>query len=64
MKICIVSDSHDRSAPLVSAIVEAQAVIHCGTLIGLNTLRVSLKLGLPIHAVYGNPSAMSLHFTA
>ena len=59
MKICIVSDSHDRSAPLVEAIVEAQAagaqaVIHCGDLIGVNTLRASLKLGIPIHAVHGN----------
>lgn len=59
MKICIVSDSHDRSAPLVAAIMEAQAsgaqvVIHCGDLIGVNTLRASLELGIPIHAVHGN----------
>jgi len=59
MKICILSDSHDRSAPLVEAIVEAQeagaqVVIHCGDLIGVNTLRASLKLGIPIHAVHGN----------
>lgn len=59
MKICIVSDSHDRSDPLVEAIVEAQAagaqaVIHCGDLIGVNTLRASLRLGIPIHAVHGN----------
>ena len=59
MKICIVSDSHDRSDPLVEAIKEAQAsgaeaVIHCGDLIGVNTLRASLKLGIPIHAVHGN----------
>ncbi len=59
MKICIVSDSHDRSDPLLAAITEAQAagaqtVIHCGDLIGANTLRASLKLGIPIHAVHGN----------
>ena len=59
MKICIVSDSHDRSDPLVTAITEAkvhgaQAVIHCGDLIGVNTLRASLKLDIPIHAVHGN----------
>jgi putative phosphoesterase len=59
MKICIVSDSHDRSDPLVEAIVEAQdagaqSVIHCGDLIGVNTLRASLRLGIPIHAVHGN----------
>lgn len=59
MKICIVSDSHDRSEPLAAAITTAQAagaeaVIHCGDLIGANTLRASLKLGIPIHAVHGN----------
>lgn len=59
MKICILSDSHDRSPPLVEAIMESQeagakAVIHCGDLIGVNTLRASLKLGIPIHAVHGN----------
>lgn len=59
MKICIVSDSHDRADPLAAAIAEAQAngaqaVIHCGDLIGANTLRASIKLGLPIHVVHGN----------
>ncbi len=55
MKICIVSDSHDRSDPLVEAqAAGAQAVIHCGDLIGVNTLRASLRLGIPIHAVHGN----------
>lgn len=59
MKICIVSDSHDRSEPLEAAISESlaygvKAVIHCGDLIGVNTLRSSLKLGIPIHAVHGN----------
>lgn len=59
MKICIVSDSHDRSEPLAAAIsaahaAGAEAVIHCGDLIGVNTLRASLKLGLPIHVVQGN----------
>ncbi len=32
----------------------AQAVLHCGDLIGVNTLRASLKLDIPIHAVHGN----------
>ena len=32
----------------------ASMVVHCGDLIGGNTLRASLKLGLPIHAVHGN----------
>ena len=59
MKICIVSDSHDRGPMLARAIEAgategAEAVIHCGDLIGGNTLKASLKLGLPIHAVHGN----------
>jgi putative phosphoesterase len=59
LKICIVSDSHDRSEPLAAAITVAhaagaEAVIHCGDLIGANTLRASIKIGLPIHIVHGN----------
>ena len=59
MRICIVSDSHDRAEPLAAAISEAQAagaqaVIHCGDLIGANTLRESLKIGVPLHVVHGN----------
>jgi len=59
MKICIVSDSHDRADPLAAAIAKAQAigaqaVIHCGDLIGANTLRASVKLGIPLHVVHGN----------
>ena len=59
MKICIVSDSHDRAEPLAAAIASAQAsgaqaVIHCGDLIGANTLRKSIKLNIPLHVVHGN----------
>lgn len=59
MKICIVSDSHDRGPMLAEAIAlakteGAEAVIHCGDLIGTNTVKSSLKLGLPIHVVHGN----------
>ncbi len=59
MKICIVSDSHDRAEPLAAAVAKAQAagaqaVIHCGDLIGANTLRASIKLGVPLHVVHGN----------
>ena len=59
MKICIVSDSHDR-APLLAAAVSAakeagaEAVVHCGDLIGAHTLRPLLALGLPVHFVHGN----------
>ena len=43
------------TAAVTAAMAEgAEAVIHCGDIIGGNTLRASLKLGLPIHAVHGN----------
>jgi len=59
VKICIVSDSHDRAAPLAQAVREAkqagaQAVIHCGDLIGTQTLRGALDVGLPLHLIHGN----------
>jgi putative phosphoesterase len=59
VKICIVSDSHDRADPLAAAVraaVEqgAQAVFHCGDLIGTQTLRAALAVGLPLHLVDGN----------
>ncbi len=59
MKICIVSDSHDRADALAQAVREAkalgaQAVVHCGDLIGTQTLRPALALGLPVHVIHGN----------
>lgn len=59
MKVCIVSDSHDRSEPLARAVLDAQAqgaeaVIHCGDLIGAQSLKPALALGLPIHLIHGN----------
>jgi putative phosphoesterase len=59
MKICIVSDSHDRAAPLQGAVAHAQArgaqaVVHCGDVIGAHTLRPLLGAGLPIHVIHGN----------
>lgn len=59
MKICIVSDSHDRAPLLAAAVSEAkeagaEVVIHCGDLIGTNTLLPLLDLGLPVHLVHGN----------
>jgi putative phosphoesterase len=59
MKICVVSDSHDAS-PMLAAAVEraraagAQAVLHCGDIIGPNTLRAAMRVGLPMHVVHGN----------
>lgn len=59
MKICIVSDSHDRAELLAAAVAAAresgaQAVIHCGDVIGPNTLRGLQPLGLPVHVIHGN----------
>lgn len=59
MKICIVSDSHDR-APMLAAAVRAakeegaEAVVHCGDVIGAMTLRPLLDVGLPVHVIHGN----------
>lgn len=59
MKICIVSDSHDRADALGQAVHEAKAagaelVIHCGDLIGAQTVKPALAAGLPIHLIHGN----------
>jgi uncharacterized protein len=59
VKICIVSDSHDRADPLLNAAQAAQrdgaeAIIHCGDVIGAHTLRPLLALGMPVHVVHGN----------
>jgi len=59
VKLCIVSDSHDRAPMLAAAVAEAktegaEAVIHCGDVIGAMTLRPVLRLGLPMHVVHGN----------
>ena len=59
MKICIVSDSHDRADALAQAVREAksrgaEAVIHCGDLIGAQTIKPALAPGLPIHLIHGN----------
>jgi putative phosphoesterase len=69
MKICIVSDSHDRADALARAVGEgaalgAEAVIHCGDLIGAQTVKPALAHGLPVHAVHGNNlgDAQALHF--
>lgn len=59
MKICLVSDSHDRADALEQAVREAkalgaEAVIHCGDLIGAQTIKPALALGLPVHLIHGN----------
>ena len=52
MKICIVSDSHDRADALAQAVHEAkgqgaEAVVHCGDVIGAQTLSSTIALALP-----------------
>lgn len=59
MKLCIVSDSHDRADALAQAVREAkaagaEAVIHCGDLIGAQTVKPALAQGLPMHLIHGN----------
>jgi putative phosphoesterase len=59
LKICIVSDSHDRADPLARAVREAaalgaRAVIHCGDVIGTQTLGAAMAVGLPMHVIHGN----------
>jgi predicted phosphodiesterase len=59
MKVCIVSDSHDRGDLLARAVERgrdwgARAVLHCGDVIGAHTLRATLALGLPLHVIHGN----------
>ena len=68
MRICIVSDSHDRAPMLAAAVSAARdagalAVIHCGDLIGANTLKPLIELGIPVHTVHGNNlgDATALH---
>lgn len=59
MKIGVVSDSHDHGALLAAAVTRArdwgaQAILHCGDVIGPSSLRPALALGLPLHVVHGN----------
>jgi putative phosphoesterase len=59
MKVCIVSDSHDRADALAAAVRKAKelgagAAIHCGDVIGTQTLRGALDTGLPMHVIHGN----------
>jgi putative phosphoesterase len=69
MKVCIVSDSHDRADALSQAVGAAkargaEAVIHCGDLIGAQTVKPALTHGLPVHVIHGNNvgDVQALHF--
>lgn len=59
MKLCIVSDSHDRRDLLLAAVTEAKSlgaeiVLHCGDVCAPTALRPLQKLGLPVHVIHGN----------
>jgi putative phosphoesterase len=59
VKIGVVSDSHDHGTRLAAAVERArawgaQAILHCGDIIGPNSLRRAMAVGLPLHAVHGN----------
>lgn len=60
MKVCVVSDSHDRRDLLFKAVNTAkekhgaEIVLHCGDLCAPNTLMCLVKLNLPIHVIHGN----------
>jgi len=59
MKICIVSDSHDKRTLLENAVAQAkalgaEAVLHCGDVVAPSTLKVLQPLGLPVHVIHGN----------
>jgi hypothetical protein len=68
VKICIVSDSHDRRTRLAAAVAEAkswgvEAVLHCGDLVAPSTLHAITPLGLPIHAIHGNNQGDLFHLS-
>jgi len=68
MKICLVSDSHDHRRLLASAVADArahgaEAVLHCGDLVAPSTLHSIIKLGLPIHIIYGNNTGDLFHLS-
>lgn len=59
MKICIISDSHDRREALAAAVTDAKAhgaelVLHCGDIVAPSTLHAIQPIGLPAHVIHGN----------
>lgn len=59
MKIGIVSDSHDRADLLAQAVAAAgqegaSVIVHCGDVIGAQTLRLAMRAGIPMHVIHGN----------
>lgn len=59
MKICIISDSHDRREALAAAVTDAknrgaELVLHCGDIVAPSTLHAIQPIGLPAHVIHGN----------
>ncbi len=59
MKICILSDTHDRVDYLHAALEMArtqgvEVVLHCGDVVAPYTLKRTREFGLPIHVIHGN----------
>ncbi|MDH5649572.1 MAG: metallophosphoesterase family protein [Gammaproteobacteria bacterium] len=68
MKICILSDSHDRREHLAAAVSDAksrgaQAVLHCGDIVAPSTLHAAQPFGLPLHVIHGNNMGDTYHMT-
>lgn len=66
MKVCIVSDSHDRRHLLEAAVADAHAqgaaaVLHCGDVVAPTTLRDLRRHGLPVHVIHGNNTGDMYH---
>ncbi len=61
MKVCVLSDSHDRTERLALAARDsighgAEAFLHCGDLVAPETLESLKALSRPIYLVHGNNS--------
>ncbi len=59
MKICVISDTHDRVELFHTALEDAKSrgaeiVLHCGDIVAPYTLKGARQFGLPIHVIHGN----------
>jgi hypothetical protein len=61
VKICVVSDSHDRRETFARVLqaardAGAECALHCGDIIAPSTLLAVRQIGLPLHVIHGNNS--------
>lgn len=66
MKICILSDSHDRRELLAAAVADAktrgaETILHCGDVVAPSTLHAIQPFGLPLHVIHGNNMGDTYH---